>query len=189
MQIDSSSPDECSEKKTVSENKKQSSNATLQQQTITSSVLDSNNLTAEIIWALKSVNSGYSNNSNSDMKDTFRAMFPDSNIAKNYQMGANKLQYMVNWGIAPYFKDRLVENVNKSKYLSIGFDESLNKITQNCQMDLTLRYWDVNQVQVRYWDSSFLGHTTAIDLLDNFNEAAESINHSHVIHVSMVVLQ
>ena len=168
-----------------SSEKQQSSNSLLQQQTITSSILDSKNLTAEIIWALKCVTSGFSNNSNRDINKTFKAMFPDSNIAKHFQMGANKLQYMVNWGIAPYFRDRLVDDVNKSKYISIGFDESLNTVTQTCQMDLTVRYWDSNRVQVRYWDSSFLGHTTAIDLLEKFNEATESVNHNNVVHVSM----
>ena len=27
--------------------------------------------------------------------------------------------------------------------MSVGFDESLHKITQSCQMDLMFRYWDV----------------------------------------------
>ena len=91
---------------------------------------------------------GYSYNSNIDMNETFRAMFPDSEIVKNYKMSASKLQYMVNWGLAPYFRELLIEDVDKSKYVSVGFDESLNEITQSCQMDLTVRYWDVNRVQV-----------------------------------------
>ena len=124
------------------------------QQTLTASVLDSSSLKAEIIWALKSVMSGYSNNSSSDMNATFQTMFLDSNIAKQYQMGPDKLKYVVNWGLAPYFKDLLIEDISKAKYLSVGFDESLNKITQSCQMDLMVRYWDVNnsRVQVRFLD-------------------------------------
>ena len=157
------------------------------QQTLTTSVLDSSSLKAEIVWALKSVMSGYSNNSSSDMNVTFQKMFPDSNIAKQYQMGPDKLKYIVNWGLAPYFKDLLIEDISKAKYLSVGFDESLNKITQSCQMDLMVRYWDVNnsKVQVRYWDSTFLGHSAANDLLQHFNDSVESINPSKIIHVSM----
>ena len=37
----------------------------------------------------------------------------------------------------------------------ISFDESLNKSTQNCQMDTGICFWsqEAKQVQVRYWDS------------------------------------
>ena len=157
------------------------------QQTLTASVLDSTSLKAEIVWALKSVMSGYSNNSSSDMNATFQTVFPDSNIAKQYQMGPDKLKYVVNWGLAPYFKDLLIEDISKAKYLSVGFDESLNKITQSCQMDLMVRYWDVNnsKVQVCDWDSTFLGHSAANDLLQHFNDSVESINPSKIIHVSI----
>ena len=62
------------------------------QQTLTASVLDSSSLKAEIVWSLKSVMSGYSHNSSSDMNVTFQTMFPDSNIAKQYQMGPDKLK-------------------------------------------------------------------------------------------------
>ena len=30
-------------------------------------------------------------------------MFPDSTIAKIFQLGADKIRYMANYGIAPYF--------------------------------------------------------------------------------------
>ena len=100
-------------------------------------------------------------------------------------MGADKTRYLVNWGLAPYFKGTLVEDVNKSKFLSVGFDKSLNQTTQTCQMDITVRFWDVNRVQVRYWDSSFMGHTTANDLLQHFTNITEPMNYSSIIHLSM----
>ena len=46
----------------------------------------SSSLIAGIIWVLKCVMNNCSNNSMDDMNATFRAMFPDSNIAKNYQI-------------------------------------------------------------------------------------------------------
>ena len=45
---------------------------------------------AEIRWALKTVRSHYSFNSAQDITDVFRAMFPDSNIAKCMSCGATK---------------------------------------------------------------------------------------------------
>ena len=41
---------------------------------------------AEILWSLKSVSSGFSNNSASNINHVFAAMFPDSKIAKSYQV-------------------------------------------------------------------------------------------------------
>ena len=46
------------------------------------------------------------------------------------KMGTGKIRYLVNWGLAPYFRGKLVEDVNRSKVLSVGFDESLNQISQ-----------------------------------------------------------
>ena len=90
-------------------------------------------------------------------------------------MAADNIRYLVNWGLAPYFKDKLVEDVNSSKFVSVGFNENL--ITQTCQMDITVRFCGVNRVQVRYWYSSFMGHTTANDLLQHFTNMAEPMNH------------
>ena len=97
----------------------------------------------------------------------FETMFPDSAITSNFHVGPGKLKYMTNWGIAPYVKGQLKNSIDKAEYVVISFDESLNHITQSCQMDLLLRYWDNHdqQVKVRYWDSKFLGHTTNKDLL------------------------
>ena len=92
---------------------------------------------------------------------------------------------MVNWGLATHFKDQLVENVNKSKFLSVGFDENLNQITHTCKMDIIARFWDVNRVQVRYWESSFMGHTTKNDLLQHIANITESMNDWSIMHLSI----
>ena len=53
---------------------------------------------------------------------------------------------------------------------SVSFDESFNKVIQEEQMDLLVRYWDdeVKEVVTRYFESEFLGHTRAGDLRDKF---------------------
>ena len=50
-------------------------------------------------------------------------MVPDSNIAKKYDLGPNKLCYSVNFGLAPYFKSILMEGIRKSAQ-----SESLNNL-------------------------------------------------------------
>ena len=59
-------------------------------------------------------------------------------------MGANKIAYILNFGIAPYFQEELKGQLVKSDCFVSSFDESLNDVTQICQMDLMVRYWDIN---------------------------------------------
>ena len=61
----------------------------------------------------------YSYNLNCDMNEIVRVMFPVSNISNRNQMDADKIRYLVNWGLAPYFKDKLVEDVSRSKFQSV----------------------------------------------------------------------
>ena len=79
----------------------------------------------------------------------------------------------------------MVKDVKRSKFLSVWFSESLNQIFQTCQMDITVRFWDINKVKVRYWDSSFMGHTTANYLLQHFTTITDAMNHLSIIHLSM----
>ena len=114
-------------------------------------------------------------------------MFSDSEIAKSFKLGADKLKYSVNYGLAPYFKSILETNVKNSDCYVILFDESLNDITQNCEMDLIIRYFDSveNRVNVRYWDSSFFGHGTHQDLLIQFENALRGLKPSHMYQLLM----
>ena len=93
-------------------------------------------------------------------------------------MGPNKLRYFVNFGIDPYFKSILNENIKRSSCDIVSFDESLNDMTQSCEMDLLLRYCDeVNyKVEVRYFDSEFCGHGTSKDIQKQFNNAISDLN-------------
>ena len=55
------------------------------------------------------------------MGDLFRTMFHDSQIAK--------LSYMICFGFAPYFKERLIDDIRASVCYVVSFDESYNKVT------------------------------------------------------------
>ena len=56
---------------------------------------------AEILWSIKSVCSGFSNNSDSNINQVFAAACPDRKIAK---FGPDKLKYICHFGLAPFFK-------------------------------------------------------------------------------------
>ena len=157
------------------------------QSTIGQSMTTSDVLKSEIIWTFYMVSKGLSNNSAVHLNETFRKMFPDSSIASSFQLSKDKAKYLTNYGLAPYIKDILKDEVSKAPFSVIGFDESLNEVTQTSQMDLVVRYWDSldERVKVRYWDSKFLGHTANTDLLKAFLSSIEDIDLSAVIQVSM----
>ena len=79
-------------------------------------------------------------------------MFPDSKVAEKFSMSTSKVSY-------------------KSDCYIVSLNESLNSITQTCQMDLLVGYWDVDdKVKMKYRTSTFLVHSTASNLFTHFNE-------------------
>ena len=104
--------------------------------------------------------SRYSNNSSSNVNGLFAAIFPDSEIAKNFQCGSTKASYIPSYGLAPYFDNLLLQKMSSSPHQAVSFDGSLNNSVQNRQMDLLIHYWDndTDRVCIRYMGSEFMGH-------------------------------
>ena len=114
-------------------------------------------------------------------------MFANSETAKSYEMGRTKLGYVVNFGLQPYLNGLLTESIKKSRYYSISFDESLICSFQNCQMDLNIQFWNnnLNCVESRYFDSQFLGDSTAKYLLESMTTSLATINSINLTQLSM----
>ena len=142
---------------------------------------------AQIRWASKQVLCVYSGNLCEGMINLFGVMFPDSKIAASMELARNKLKYSINHGLAPYFKNILTGDLGSAEFLSVCFDESLNKTTQSCEVGLVLRYLDKieNKVQVRYWNSIFIAHSAASDLFSKFNKGLKGIDLIKLTQVSM----
>ena len=86
-----------------------------------------------------------------------------------------------------FFKPQLTNDLEKSKIHVFSFDKSLNDVTQTFEMDLYVRYWDVNasEVKSRYYDSSFLGYATHKDLLGYFGEITKDLSQYKLCHIPM----
>ena len=155
---------------------------------ISSYLVKDNVLTAEVLWALKTVLSHYSCSSSDNNDKLFQRMFPDSQIAADYASGKTKCSYLIKFGLVPYFHQKVVNIIsNKTCIYSVSFDESFNKVLQQEQMDLVLRFWDDSKQQVvsQYYDSTFLGHTRAEDLLEKFQNAVATLDSSNMLQISM----
>ena len=68
---------------------------------------------------------------------------------------------VISHGLFPHFKQMILDEILKSPFISILYDESLNESIQKNEMDIHVRYWNEgeNKVTVQYWTSLLLGHT------------------------------
>ena len=69
--------------------------------------------------------------------------------------------------------------------MTISFDESLNKDLQSEQMDIIVHYFHEEKCLSEYFDSQFMGHTTAKDLLENLKSTLSKLNNRKLLQISM----
>ena len=140
---------------------------------------------AEILWAMKGVMAHFSFRSSSDIGNLFQSMFPDSGIAKKFTCGKTKMNYLICFGLAPYFREKLLQKIKDSECVAISFDESLNKEFQTEQMDIIVRYFYEDKVVSQYFDSQFMGHTAATDLLHHLKCSLSKFSNRKLLQISM----
>ena len=114
-------------------------------------------------------------------------MCPDSDIATKISLGKTKCQYMILYGLAPYYKNELIKSISDSIYYSVSFDEALNSVIQKCQMDINISYWDSTEHKVKtsYFDSQFLERPNADNLLDSINVSTAKLKEGSFLHLAM----
>ena len=127
---------------------------------------------AEILWALKSVQHGFSYRSSDETGELFRAMFPDSHIAQKFAIQHSKMSYVISHGLGPFFRGRLIEEIKECQRFVLCFDEQTNNQSKK-QLDLLLRYWSSRKgsVVTRYYRSVLLGHAQATIVVDSIFES------------------
>ena len=78
-------------------------------------------------------------------------------IAAKMKFGKTKC-YFIDYGLAPYIKEQLGKYISSSPLYVVSFDESMNSVFQNDQMDVAIRFWNNSkkQAETRYLTSEFL---------------------------------
>ena len=69
--------------------------------------------------------------------------------------------------------------------MTISFDESLNKDLQSEQMDITVHFFHEDKCLSWYFDSQFIGHTTAKDVLENLKSPLSKLNNRKLLQISV----
>ena len=91
---------------------------------------------AEIRWVLKVVMAQFTFRSCLDIKHIFISMFGEQEVLSKFSLSKTKCAYIINYGIAPYFKESLTKSIKESPFYSTLFDESLNSKMQEQQIDI-----------------------------------------------------
>ena len=158
-----------------------------EQKQLSSFIIDENTLNAEILWCLNVVKSHHTFRSCDPLKNLFKVMFPDSAVPEKFSLGKDKARYMIIYGIAPAFKQKLRSMINTSPWYSVSFDESLNKEQQKCQMDVNIRYWNDkrNIAETAYLDSQFLLRPNAENLKSELIESMSNLDMAKFLQLSM----
>ena len=121
---------------------------------------------AEITWSMYSVEHHMSIRCVGAATTAFSVMFPDSEIASSMRLERTKVGYLVSFGLAPYFRDLLTKDIQETDCFVACFNKSLNKYSQDQQMDICIRYWSMSSSEVycRYFSSAFLGKSLLLIL-------------------------
>ena len=132
-------------------------------------------LNAEILQALNIVDKNHSFSSANGNSDRFKKMFLYSQIAAKYSQEETKSKYVVQFGLAPFFEDELITDVQKTTY-SFKFDETANSQVKK-QYDGYVSFFSkkLRKIVTLYCGTLLVGHCTADDLVDNFFELVRDL--------------
>ena len=102
-------------------------------------------------------------------------------------LGRTKCSYFINVGIAPYVKELLLAKLKSSGFFLTCYDESLNRVLQEEQMDVVLRYFNNEScmVETSYFDSAFLKRPNSQNLHVKLLESLSALDLGKLIQISM----
>ena len=116
-----------------------------------------------------------------------QAMFPDSQIAKQFKQGETKTKYTIQFSIYPYLKDLLLDDL-KNTVFTFKFDESTTQQVKK-QYDGYVQCWSKrhNCIKMVYCGTIMVDHCPAEKLLEDFLEFASkvSLDFNLMLHIGM----
>ena len=115
-------------------------------------------------------------------------IFPDSQIAKQVQLHCTKLGYVVNHGLAPYYKEKIISAIKDASHFVACFDESFSAVSNRKQLDVHIISFNKTTkiVERNFIGSSFLGHGDAETCLKSLLEVLDGLNYvNKMIQIGM----
>jgi hypothetical protein len=148
------------------------------------SVRDST-IKAELIWALKNVASCMSAASCDGIGNLFFTMFPSCDTAAKFSMNRTKFGYYITEALGPFFHKEMIEDLTKSRYYSLAFDETTNAESKK-ELQIRIRYWLTQEEKIvtKHLETVFIGTATAEEILSNIN----TVLNNHAIPKSSMLM-
>ena len=86
-----------------------------------------------------------------------------------------------------HVKELLMNKIHSSPFFVLSFDESLNIIIQKEQMDIQVRFWDIEKKKVctRYHGSNFVQRPNSKNLCDVLTSSLKDLSAECLIQLSM----
>ena len=158
----------------------------------TFSVATSQMKKTEILMALQAVLCHVSSRTMEMFVQMSIVYFPVSDIPDKLQLGRIKIGYLVQFGLAPYYRAQIFRLLLPKagfppKFVSC-FDEAFNRISKRKQMDVHVIFFDSNKQEVvrSFVGSHFIGHASAEDTFASLKEVHEDLELVHnFVQVSM----
>ena len=126
-------------------------------------------LNAEIIEAIHSVDSNQSFSASNGSGKHYKKMFP-CEVTANFSLQETKMKYTIQFGIAPYVKDQLVQDISNKPFV-FKFDETTtSQVKKQYDAYITYMSYRYQKIVTSYCGSLFVGHCTASDLKNHFHE-------------------
>ena len=114
-------------------------------------------------------------------------MFSESHIANSFKLSTTKCVYLINFSVALYFEEVVRNEIINAPVFSILFDESMNQILQNEQLDIHIRFWDNSKCMAvtRYFDSRFLRRPNAENIVTELQKSIQKLIAENTTQLSM----
>ena len=130
----------------------------------------------DIIRALKCVNSNHSFSSTNDDSKIFKETFPDLEIAKQYQQCETEPKYTIQYGIYPFLKDLLLDDI-KNVAFTFKFEESTTQQVKK-QYDGYIQYLSqrFQCIKISYFGTIMVDHCPTEKCLEHFLEFLDKFN-------------
>ena len=142
---------------------------------------------AEIIEVLNTVECNRSFKTANNDTERYKKMFPSDPVAQGYSQGETKMKYNIQFGLAPYIKQKLKSDCLDKPFVFL-FDETTTSQVKK-QYDGYIRFESsiTNQIETHYCGSMFVGHCTAKDLLEHFFHFIEDLglDIQHLMNLGM----
>ena len=145
-----------------------------------------------IFIALKCVMAKLSYRCVEDLVVMFKIMFPDSEIPDQLQLKRTKLKYIIQFGLAVYYRKMLfgslIPTSGAKPNFVLCFDEAFNRVSKRKQMDVHINYFNEEKEKVvrSYAGASFMGHALADHTVTSIQKVTGELDLVHnLLQVSM----